>query len=94
MHHSVFFCSPFNQVDVLAATHEKPCTAACVMPIFSKRHEASRPAASASRLIKNDTARIYLEGSAPILRTPDLRPIMGQEGCHGSTTEIYSRVQT
>jgi hypothetical protein len=34
------------------------------------------------------------EGSAPILRTPDLRPIMGQEGCHGSTTEVYSRVQT
>src|SRR5215470_17625779 len=33
-------------------------------------------------------------GSAPLLRTPDLRPIMGQEGCYGTTTEVYSRVQT
>jgi len=33
-------------------------------------------------------------GSAPILRTPDLRSIMDQEGCHGSTTEVFSRVQT
>jgi hypothetical protein len=32
-------------------------------------------------------------GSTPILRTPNLRSIMGQEGCHGSTTEVFSRVQ-
>lgn len=47
-------------------------------------------------LTRNVTELLTLRGSelAPILRTPDLRSIMGQERCHGSTTEFFSRVQT
>ena len=44
--------------------------------------------------MKPEQGEIERLGSAPILRTPYLRPIMGQEGCHGTTTEVYSRVQT
>lgn len=28
-------------------------------------------------------------GAAPNVRISDLMPIMGQEGCHGSRTEVY-----